>query len=285
MNRSARWALAASAVALLASCSATKFAYNRLDWLVSWEIGKYVELEGPSKVLFDSGLASLWQWHRSTQLAAYARDLREIAAAASGPVTPEQIRGYVQRASDHGQRLFEEAIPPTAKVLQALGDEQVKGLLQKMAGERREEAEEDAERSPEASRKRSTRNVSRSMRRWLGGLSDAQHALVRDWAAARRDDPALWKRYGEQWGQSFEQTLAARARPDFEARLREVFGDPQLPDSAAIEELGSHNRENYIGLLAKLAPTLTGEQRRHLRKKLIGLAGDLEELAASRPAA
>jgi len=259
-----------------------KLAYNRLDWLVAWEVDKYVELNGPSKVAFDSGFDSLWQWHRSTQLAGYARDLREIAEAAQGTLTREQIAGYFQRANDHGERLFLEALPPSARVLQALDGGQVRRLLEKMAEERQEEAEDEAERSPQEAREESERNVARSLRRWLGPLSDAQSALVRDWAAARRDDPALWKRYGEQWAAAFERTLTARAAPDFEARLREVFADPQLPDSAAIRELNDYNRENYLGLLAQLAPTLSAEQRRHLRKRLISIAEDLEDLARHR---
>ncbi len=259
-----------------------KLAYNRLDWLVAWEVDKYIELDGPSRVAFDSGFDSLWQWHRSTQLATYARDLREVAEAAQGTLTRDQIAGYLQRASDHGERLFLEALPPSARVLQALDDDQVRGLLEKMAEDRGEEAEEEAERTPDESRKQHERDVARSLRRWLGSLNGAQQARVRDWAAARRDEPALWKRHGEHWAVVFERTLAARAAPDFETRLREVFRDPQLPDSAAIRELNDYNRDHYIGLLAQLAPTLSAEQRRHLRKRLISIAEDFEELARQR---
>jgi len=265
-----------AALALLASCSATKFAYNRLDWLAAWEIGKYVELEGPSKVSFKRGFATLWQWHRSTQLSAYARDLRELADAAQGPLTREQIEGYVERANEHGQRLFDEVLPPAAAVLQSLDDAQVAGMLEKMAEQRDEDAEDDAERKPEDR----VRSASRGMRRWLGSQTDVQAALLREWVAARRDDPELWQRYGQQWAAAFERTLATRAGPDFEIRLRAVFRDPQLPDSAAARELTEHNRAAYVDLLARLVPTLSEKQRRHLRDKLRDLAVDLEELAA-----
>jgi len=275
----ARWALAATALALLTCCSTTKLAYNRLDWLASWEIGKYVELEGQSKVLFDSGFASVWQWHRSTQLMAYARDLREIAEASAGPVTTEQIRGYMQRAREHGFRLLEEAVPPTARFLQALDDAQVKDLLENMAEERTEQAEEEAERSPAEARAESIRNMTRGLRRWLGGLSDEQKKLVGDWAAARRDEPALWHRYGEQWAVAFGQLLATRARPDFEASVRDLFSEPDLPGAPAIRELRAHNRETFAEFLGRLAPTLNDRQRRQFHDKLVDFAGDLEELA------
>lgn len=259
-----------------------KFAYNRLDWLAAWEVGKFVELDGPSKVAFDSGFDSLWQWHRGTQLSAYASDLREIAEAAQVTLTREQIAGYFRRANEHGERLFLGALPPSARFLRALDDAQVRDLLEKMAEDRQEEAEEEAGRAPEESRQESGNNMARSLRRWLGPLSDAQGALVRDWAAARRDDPELWQRYGEQWGAAFERTLATRATPGFEERVREMFRDPQLPDRGAIRELRNHNRATYIGLLAQLAPTLSAEQRQHLRERLISIAEDFEDLAHQR---
>ncbi len=263
-------------LALLASCSATQFAYNRLDWLAAWEVGKYVDLEGPSKDRFKAGFATLWQWHRSTQLSAYARDLREIAEAAQGPLTHAQIESYVERANEHGARLFDEVLPPAAAVLQSLDDAQVAGMLEKMTEQRDEDAGDDAKRKPEDR----IRAASRGMRRWFGSQSDAQAALLREWVAARRDDPQLWQRYGQQWAAAFERTLATRAEPDFEIRLRTVFRDPQLPDSAAARELTEHNRAAYMDLLARLAPTLSAAQRQHLRRKLVALAKDLEELAA-----
>jgi hypothetical protein len=263
-------------LALLAACSATKLAYNRLDWLAAWEVGKFIDLEGPSKARFRDGFATLWQWHRATQLSAYARDLRELADAAQGPLTRAQIEDYVVRANEHGERLFDEVLPPAAAVLRALDDAQVAGMLEKMTEQRDEDAGEDARRTPEDR----VRSASRGLRRWFGSQSDAQAALLREWVAARRDDPELWQRYGRQWATAFERTLATRAEPDFEIRLRTVFRDPQLPDSAATRELRAHNRAAYVDLLARLAPTLSAAQRQHLRKKLLALAEDLEHLAA-----
>lgn len=282
MKRTGRLAAVLAAIALLASCSATKLAYNRLDWLVAWEIGKYVDLDGPGKVRFKEGFASLWRWHRRTQLAAYAADLRELAGAVTGPLTREQIEGYRQRANEHGERLVAEALPAAAGVLAALSDRQVAGLLGKMAEQRAEETGEDAERTPKQTRELYARNATRGLKRWLGSATDAQSALVREWAAARRDDPALWQRYGEQWAQALEGTLAARAEPGFEARLRAVLDDPALPDRDAVRELTEHNRRAYVDLLAALSPTLTEAQRRHLRERLLDLAEDFEDLTGQR---
>ena len=276
MNRPLRIAAALAAVALLGSCSTIKLGYNQLDWLAAWQIGRYVELEGPSKARFDEGFAALWRWHRGTQLSAYASDLRELADATQRPLAREQIAGYLQRLSDHGARLLDEALPPMANVLAALDDAQVKELLDNMAEQRHEDNAEDAELTPADW----ARRTSRSLRRWFGTLTDEQSALIRDWARLRRDDPALWQRYGDQWAELFGRELATRTEPDFAARLGVAFREPPLPDRAAVRALSDHNRANYVDLLTKLGPTLSEAQRRTAHKRLLSLAEDLEELAA-----
>jgi Family of unknown function (DUF6279) len=280
VKRRARWLGLAAALALLASCSTAKFAYNRLDWLVAWEVGKVVELEGPSKQLFEVGFDSLWQWHRGTQLSAYARDLREIADAIGKPVSGEQLRAWWERGAAHGRRLLDEAMPPSARVLQALDDAQVREMLKKMTEQRREETADELERTAEETRVEMARSRSKGLRRWLGPLSEKQEGLVREWAAARRSEPVLWQHYSEQWEQAFAATLATRGDPGFEQRVRDVFERPTLPDSEAVRALNEHNKDTFLQLLVRLAPTLSETQRRHFRKKLIGLAEDLEELAA-----
>lgn len=272
--------LFAALALLLASCSTTKLVYNRLDWLVSWEIGKYVELEGRSKLLFESSFAELWHWHRGTQLTAYANDLREIAAAAQGPVDEAQLRGWFDRADVHAERLFDEALPPTAQVLQSLDDAQVAGMLERMAEQRKEEAEDEAEQTPKEALEHRVRSTTRGLRRWLGSVSDEQKALVRDWAASRRDNPEAWARYGADWSRAFEQALAARAEPGFEARLRKLFTEADLPEATEVEAINAHNRDAFIGFLVRLAPTLDAKQRRRFHSALNALAEDLDELAA-----
>lgn len=277
-----RLAAAIAAAALLTSCSTVKLAYNQADWLVSWEVGKFVDLDGPSRARFKEGFAALWSWHRSTQLDAYAADLRELAEAMQGPLSRDQIEAYRKRASAHGERLVDEALPAMASVLAALDDRQVAGMLEKLAEQRHEEADEDEARTAEETRELYARNFIRGFKRWLGPISDAQAQRVGEWAASRRDEPGLWRRYGEQWAQAFEGTLATRAEPGFEARLRGVFEDPDLPDREAVRALIEENRGKYLDLLASLAPTLTEKQRRHLRNRLLDLAEDFEELARQR---
>jgi hypothetical protein len=268
--------------ALLSACSATKLVYNNLDWFASWRIEKFVELDGPSEALFTSGFETLWRWHRTSQLSLYASDLRQLADAAGSPLAREQVLSFIQRANDHGERLLNEALPAAVKVFQAMDDKQVAGLLKRMAEHREERAQDDAELDPAERRKRTAKNMHKNLKRWLGSVSPEQNAYVEAWVAARRSDPALWQRNDEQWAAAFADLLAARAQPDFDARLRGLLTDPGLPGSGAVRELQNHNQKVFVELISDLSGTLSPAQREHFQSELRALAQDLETLAAGR---
>jgi hypothetical protein len=46
-----RWALALFVLVAATGCSSVKFGYNRLDWIVSWQLGRFVDLDRQQKEL------------------------------------------------------------------------------------------------------------------------------------------------------------------------------------------------------------------------------------------
>jgi hypothetical protein len=176
-------------------------------------------------------------------------------------------------------------MPRAAPVLAKLDDAQVRELLANLAERRKEEIEEYAGQTPDESRDERAEVMTRGIRKWFGSVTDEQEGLARMWAGARREDPALWRSFGEQWDRAFERALATRAMPGFEDRVRAVFWEPPLPQTAAVRAVNEHNRETYVRFVEKLAASLSPQQRRHFQKKMLGLAEDLEELSGNAPAA
>lgn len=266
--------------ALLAACSSTRFVYNRLDWFASWQIGKYVDLDDASEAAFESGFAALWQWHRGTQLPLYARDLRELADAAAGPLSQDQLDAFLARADGHADRVLREALPGAARVFQAMDDAQVAHLLKRVAERRAERLADDAKRSPEEQRERAFESMEKNLKRWLGSTTPEQKQRVREWVDARSYTPELWQRYAETWWAEFATLLAARREPEFEARLRDFLLQPQLPGSADVERQRRADNRSAMAMLAGLSDTLTTRQRTHFQAELRALARDLDILVA-----
>jgi len=264
----------------VAGCSGLKFGYNRLDWIASWQLGRFVELDPEQKKLFGERFQAFWQWHRSTQLALYVRDLRELATLVEEPLGPAQVEQYLRLSQDHAGRALQEIVPDTVRVLRTFDDAQVKDLLANMAERRQERAEESAGLTAEELREEAEEQMARNIRRWVGPLTREQERRIRDWSTERQYAGTVWHQYQEAWASAFTETLAHRQAPDFEQRLSALFDNARVPYSEEMEQVQQHNRKVWIGLMADLSASLDRRQREHFRKRLTELAADLEELAA-----
>lgn len=269
----------------VAGCSGLKFGYNRLDWIASWQLGRFVDLEPEQKELFGERFKVFWQWHRSTQLSLYVRDLRELAARVDQPLTAAQVERYLDQSQDHAGRALQEIVPDTARVLQTFDDDQVRDLLANMAERRGERAKESAGLTAEEIREEAQDQMARNLKRWVGSLTREQERRIRDWSSERQYAGTVWHQYQEAWASAFTETLAHRRDPDFQQRLSVLFDNARVPYSEELEKVQQHNRASWIGLMADLSASLDARQRTHLRQRLTELAGDLEELAAQSPRA
>lgn len=275
------------AVALTGCNAGARFAYNHLDRLALWKLGDYVTLDAPQKAAFRREFASIWTWHRSTQLPLYARDLRAFAATLEGgALQAEQIEAVLDTAEAHGQRLGQQFLPAAERLLPLMSDEQVR----RWRDERREKIERDeAERRDETleqRRKRYIKEQREGLADWIGKLNPKQLALIdaawqaelpllRDPGVRRQERLASLARYAA--------LLDTRTQPGLAARI-EAFDDGDSPAKARREAESARGRRLFVDLMqATDAP-----QRDKLRRRLLELAEDCEVLArepASDPAA
>jgi hypothetical protein len=270
----------------VAGCASVKFGYNRLDWIASWQLGRFVDLDPEQEKLFGQRFKAVWSWHRSTQLSLYVRDLRALAARVDRPLTAAEVEQQLQLSQDHAGRVLQEIVPDTARVLRTFDDDQIKELLANMAERRRERVEESAELTADELREEAQEQMIKSLKRWIGPPTRDQLRRIRDWAHERQYAGTVWQQYQEAWAEAFTDTLAHRQDPEFEQRLSALFDNGRVPYGDEMQKVQQHNRKVWIGFMADLSASLDQRQRAHLRERLTELADDLEELAAqSRKAA
>ncbi|HUS23904.1 MAG TPA: DUF6279 family lipoprotein [Candidatus Binatia bacterium] len=279
-----RLALLVPAALIATGCAATRLAYNNMDWVVGWQLNRYVDLEPPQKALFDERFQAFWAWHRSTQLKLYARDLRELAATAGEPLSPEQVSQYLMRSSEHGMRALREATPDMAAVLSSMSDEQVKDMLDKLAEQRLKRAKEESGLDADEIAEQARDQMIKNLKRWIGSLDKPQKQRVEAWSRQRHYSGTIWQQYAQDWNALFRAVLAHRGEPAFERELGELFAHPRLPHAKAMAEMAEYNRKVWVSLLADISASLSAGQRRHLQEKLRDLAGDFDALAAEKAA-
>jgi truncated hemoglobin YjbI len=266
------------ALATTSACSTLKFTYNRLDWVATWQLAHFVELDPQQRQLFDERFDAFWRWHRGTQLALYVADLRGLAAGLAQSLAPEQVEQYLRMAQGHVDRAVDEVLPDTARLLRGFDDRQVGSLLAEMAERRAERAEDEAGLDEAERRARAEKRMVRSLKRWVGALTREQERRVHEWSGRRQESAPLWLEYEAAWAAAFAEVLARRHEPDFQARLAALFEEPALPQRARVDEVERHNRAAWVALMADLSARLEPRQRERLQRRIHDLADDLEAL-------
>jgi len=89
--KSARpWLATLLVLLLLQSCTLAKVAYNELDTLLYWRLNSYADFTREQAPRVHESLAQFHQWHRHTQLPAYAELLQRIRPRLAEAISQEQ---------------------------------------------------------------------------------------------------------------------------------------------------------------------------------------------------
>lgn len=275
MIRAGRWLGAALLVVLVSGCSSFGLVYNRLDTLVHLEVGRYIDLTPSQRADFDLRFSELWRWHRQTQLKLYADDLRAFAETAALPVSADEVESLTERARAHAVRLAEKTFDGFASGVATLNDAQVDDLLSELAARNAKERKKALKLDDDEWREKRAKESIERLDDWAGSVTPEQRQRIREWAAGlvRKLPPADASAL-----RPLREVLAGRDEPEFRERLSRLFIDPELApeDRAELEA----ERAARSAMLADLSELATDAQRRHLQKRLLEIARELDGLAA-----
>ena len=270
------------AVALLTSCSTgTRLAYNNLDTLMRLEIGSLVTLEAAQKHSLDAEFKAVWDWHRQSELPAYAIVLRQLATELDrGNPSRATVDRIASISNRHAEIFAQRALPGATRLMASLSNVQVDEVI----AEQRQQIEKNLRK---ASRETATERTARladeladSLDDWLGGVLMAQQTLIQQRLAEAEARGALApeREYARALIRlkRFADVLASRAQPGLDQRLL-ALAEPA--DAAGVAERDAA-RERGRSYFAALALTLDHNQREYFAKRLRRYAQDCDTLAA-----
>ncbi|MFZ8885498.1 MAG: DUF6279 family lipoprotein [Steroidobacteraceae bacterium] len=276
-----RWVLLVVATMLLTACGGVRFFYDRLDMLLPWYLGGYVELEPSQRSDLERRVDVLLAWHRSTEIRRYAAFFRDLEAAAERPVEPGRFEAWRREAESYWQDLALKAVPEAGALLASLSDTQVRELMDGLREDQAELAEDIAKRSPAERLERRRKSLEKQFKRWLGRLEPRQLAMIDEASLELETDSTGWLSSRSAWTDAFERALEQRKDPRvFPARLRVLLVNGESTWPAAYRRSFEEDRTRVIGLMADIDRSLTPRQRQHLRQRLGRWAADLEAIAA-----
>ncbi len=258
----------------LIGCSATRVAYNQLDWIVVWYLSDYFTLDDAQENHLKEAVRRNIDWHRRDQLPKYAQLLRAVNRdVTSGVVTGEMLERHYARSIVLWDEFVVHTVPEVSAFFLLLSREQVDEFVKNLEKSNQELWEEYAGKTAEERQTSRQNAVLKGLARIFGRLSAEQKDLVLSYQAALNDVSVEWMASRRQWQQEFRQLIVERpSEPEFGDRIVRQMLKPNIDDTSEYRKLVDENRKIVMSMLTALSGELTDKQRQRFSKRAKGLA-------------
>lgn len=271
---------------LLTACSRLDLAYRNLDWLLTWRIDSYLDLNSEQKAWLKPRLNQHLAWHCSTQLPQLANWLEQDRAnLEAGQLDAPRLKARFLDLRDALGEVSTEISPTAAGLLQQLSPLQVQQLRQSMAKENEKLRREFVEPPLAEQISKRSETTEERLEPWFGKLDAQQKALVRSWAEQRGEQNRLWLDSRERWQAALLQELDARRSADFPQRIEALLRERQDYWSEDYRRSFTDGERSLAELLDQLIATSSPAQRQQLSERLGALREDIAKLTCTSPAA
>lgn len=267
-------------VSVLAACSSLRLAYDNAPQLTWWWLDGYLDFSREQAPQVKQALDGLLDWHRSTQLPAYAALLARTQAPILEPTTPAQACRWQAEVRDQLEPLLQRALQLAADQVPGLGEAQLRHLEQRYAKGNDEMRSDFLQDDPG---ERLTESVERAVERaerLYGRLDEAQRRLVRAGVLDSPFDPALWLQERQRRQREVLATLRRLAAEGANAEQRlaalrllaaQTEASPDPAYRAYQVKLVAYNCD----FAARIHNATTPTQRQRARETLKGWEDDL----------
>lgn len=264
---------------VLSGCT-VKIAYHYLDFLIKWEVGKYVELDKNQKQYLTETLEAFHDWHRETQLPKYANFIEDTKTLLEkGDISAEELHAL----SDEAQLLMDESaeylIPHTVHIFSTLSDKQIAKLKKKLEKDQAKYNKDYVLAKREKVVKKHIKDIRKYTSPFFGKFTKGQKFRLNRWGG----ELEFYESYSlEQQKISGDLLLEALASKDDQTKLEETVRKLLFYRSdewiEPYREATDFNQKISFEMLADLYNSQTQKQRKKTFNKLDSYQKDFVSL-------
>ncbi|PLW84362.1 hypothetical protein CWI75_03210 [Kineobactrum sediminis] len=271
-----RLLIACLILAFLAGCSSTRFFYNRLDFLLPWYLGDYVELDRQQDRYLHREVDAFLAWHRREELPRYLTLLDDFVTRLDREVTTEDLVLVTVGVERALLRLQERALESMLALGDELADRQITEFIATLREQQSEYEEKYLERSDSEYRDDACERLIDNARTYIGRLqSEQKDALHQACDDLQRSD-SVWLEARAGWLVYLEQIL--QREPGWQERLRRALAARNERMSEQYRAVYNHNFGVIQQAVVTLLNSRSERQDAHLRRKLDKLRRDISAL-------
>jgi hypothetical protein len=275
-----------AACALLASCSAMRMAYDNADTALRFMASSYLDLDPAQAEDMRQRIVVFHEWHRKSELPAYAALMRSASERAARGITAEDVAWGLDNVRARYRSFAVKAAEDAAPVLVTLAPEQIAALERKFA-DNNEKFQREFLPADDSERRRSQgKRMLERFRDFAGDLTPEQEARIELFSMAHQKHVELRFEDRRQWQRELVQAIKNhRDARDLGSALAEIFSKPERRRTEAFMRNDKSWDDDLGQLIVELDRTLSPRQRAHVVRRLSDYASDFAALAGEKEAA
>jgi len=275
-----RFFLLAIGAPALAACSMTRVAYDNADTMLRFMVPSYIDLDAAQADDLTPRIVRFHQWHRSSELPAYAALLRSASQRAGKGITAEDVAWGLAVVRSRYRKFAAKAAEDAAPVLATLGPAQLASLERKFAENNEKYAKKFLSSDDKERRRSQLKRMLERFRDFAGDLSPDQEARIERFALDHERHVALRYEERQRWQRDCVAALKAERKPEELGRqLVEMFRKPELRRSEEFIREDKRWDEDLGQLIVDLDRSLSPKQRAHVVRRLSDYAEDFTVLS------
>jgi hypothetical protein len=263
------WISLSVMVAILAGCSAARLAYSNGETISYWWLNAYVDFTGEQRPGIKKEIASLFAWHRKTQLKNYVQLLKHAQKRMQGPVTEADLLADYEDAKKRMLLIADHALPQLADLALSLNEEQIAHIEKKFASNNDEYRNDYLRGDVEDRQEFRFKKLRKQVEYWFGNFTKEQERQLRA-ASDRRplnNELVMASRLQRQ-----QALIAMLKKMHAEKPSREIaMGMVRDYMHAALNRFGNPEHKEFfdatkletIRIVAGIAKNATQEQKEH----------------------
>ncbi len=260
---------------LLSACS-TSFTYNKLDWLIPWYVGNYVDLKAEQKDLLKIRLDPLLGWHRKEELAGYISLLNKIESDLENPVDPEIVRNWMSEVRQAIDRIEFRLLQLSLGLGETMNNEQIADFTSSLMEKQQEYRDEYSKRSNEEYAEDNYKRLAKNLRRFSGKLNDEQEQKLQRAAESMQRFDLPWLEDRELWLGKMIKLL--QREPGWQHAIMQAYQQRDENRSEEYELTLEHNIQVLSETFAAILNDLDDRQRSRFLKKIEKYKISIEQL-------
>jgi hypothetical protein len=265
---------------LLAACS-IKTLYNHLDYFIADYVSDMVTLDDVLEARVDTHSQTLLDWHRHTQLLAYADWFKQLQADVDQSLNRTQMRAHLDQLETFWNIVIDKAFDDAAELMPLLNSAQQRELFENISLKNAAFYRDYVAIDANTRREQFMERMQDALEPWIDDLTSTQQALVASTAGKLKPLAADRFKERQRWERGLVRIIQRKADHEHKtAMLRAYFKQFANNKVTRADSIKNFNIQLLADFLVQLFATLDLKQKDYLRSKLAEYEKIFRELAA-----